>query len=61
MLFVFKMSTATEREKRTERETGREKEVAISLRKEKRRISSRGRNLKYCFSKRFRSGVMQVR
>ena len=50
---MFKMSTATEKEKRTERETA-EKKKSQEAGKDKRRISSKGRNLKYCFSKRFR-------
>ena len=41
---MFKTSAATEEEKRTERETDREK--SVTGRNEKKRVPSRGRNLK---------------
>jgi len=46
---VFTISAVTGKEKKTERETGREKEV--TRRNEIKRIPSRGRKRNYCFHK----------
>lgn len=48
MLGVVTISAATEKEKKMERETGREKEVA--RRNEKKRIPLSGKKPNYCFS-----------
>ena len=58
MLGAFNMSGAKEKDRKTEGETGREKEVG---RRNAEKSPSRGRNRNYCFSSTLLKGLDDIK